>query len=676
MALAFRMYRERTQIQSRVYRIGADHAPPYYFLRPDGTIQGLSYDVMNEAARREGIRLQWVRADMVVDEAFERDYVDLWPALVPTPERLKNYHMTKPWLSNNYGLVSIEEPGIRGPADMRGKVLSLRTGPFLRGRVEKVFPNSPVAVFNHREEALAAVCRGEAAATLVEVRFLDTAALHRPPACAAVNLHVAVLDGMVSDLSIMSTFRSAGAAEMLRSAISRMALDGTLSSYLERWAAFSSVDARSVYYLRAAEERNRVYIYGFAAAVLAAIGLFWQSRRAHASEQRACEAQQQAERAAAVKSEFLANMSHEIRTPLNGVIGMTSVLLESPLTEDKREDLKLVQRSAESLLRIVNDVLDVSKMDACRMRIEKVAFDVVEELTSLIALREPVAKGKNIRLGFDWPQAVPRVLVGDRVRVMQILTNFVENAIKFTDSGEVHLRVEEIRRTSGDIRLRMSVRDTGTGIPKSKQGALFTKFTQADSSTTRRYGGTGLGLAICKKLATLMEGSVGLESEVGKGSTFWAELPFGFDTAGARPERGADTCASDMVHGPRRVLVAEDNVINQRIFSRTLEKLGWEVEMVSNGAEALGKWQSVPYAMILMDCQMPVMDGYEAVAEIRRREHGKRIPIIGVTASAMEGDRERCLAAGMDDYVTKPVNFELLRAVMYRHSRHSRSATG
>lgn len=572
-------YLRRKQISGKIYRIGADHAPPYYFLRPDGRIEGLAVDTLTEAARRRNIRLQWVPIKrMTVDQAFQQDLVDIWPAISGTPDRRERLHLTEPWLTNNFCLISRKGRQIRSPGDVANRVITENQGPVVAAMTARLFPNSRRVTKINREDAVAAVCSGEATAAFVEVRFLDSILLQRPEGCQNVDFQVYVISGATSNLSVMAKRSASPVADELRAAISEMALDGTLSANLEKWSSFSSVDARSVYALQDSEHRFRMSIYVLVGLLLAASVLIWQIRRARAAGRRASAAQAAAERANAAKSEFLANMSHEIRTPLNGVIGMAGMVLDGAIDESARPDLEIIRHSAESLLTIINDVLDLSKIEAGHMTIEPIPFNLRQVLANIVDLMSAKAREKGLVLQFDYPSHLPEFFLGDAGRIRQIVLNFLSNAMKFTHRGSVSLSVEAVAPSGSHVSMRISVWDTGIGIPGDKQGALFHKFTQADSSTTRKFGGTGLGLAISKQLAELMGGEVGFASEAGEGSTFWVQLPLTIDTTPpVRPAPAPSVPAQTAAGAHRRVLVAEDNAVNQRLMIRSLEKLGCQV---------------------------------------------------------------------------------------------------
>jgi PAS domain S-box-containing protein len=378
-------------------------------------------------------------------------------------------------------------------------------------------------------------------------------------------------------------------------------------------------------------------------------------------------AHQQALRSSAMMSEFLANMSHEIRTPLNGVVGLTSILAETELDGEQRHLVTGAQQSAETLLTLVNDILDISKIEAGSLLIEQTPFDIRQWVGAVAETGFAKAKKKGLDVRLDVSPELPERIVGDPTRVGQILSNLIDNAVKFTSAGRVTVVLVPNMPPGGKHTVRVSVTDSGIGIPLEKQAVVFEKYRQADSSTTRRYGGTGLGLAICRQLATLMDGEIGLESTEGVGSTFWFAIPLAAAPMEEEPmnqEPAAATSASALRSTPRALLV-EDNPTNQFVARRFIEKAGCVVDVASNGAEALQKIAETDFDLVFMDCQMPVMDGYEATKRIRQgRLSG--VPIIAMTAHAMKGDRERCLAVGMTEYLSKPLKPDTVAEMIER----------
>jgi signal transduction histidine kinase len=379
-----------------------------------------------------------------------------------------------------------------------------------------------------------------------------------------------------------------------------------------------------------------------------------------------------AEAANRAKSTFLATMSHEIRTPMNGIIGMTDLLLASPLSDPQREQLTTVQRSGRALLTILNDILDFSKIEAGRLDVESLRVEVRQTVSDVVRLLLPRAQEKGLLLAFDVARDVPEAVDTDPGRLRQVLTNLVGNAIKFTGAGGVRIHVT--LETATDPRLRFDVIDSGPGIPAPARQQLFQPFTQLDVSTTRQFGGTGLGLAISRQLVELMGGAIGVTSPApephhpgGPGSAFWFSLPAKASMPGsaAPATRTPPSIVEPGRHRPSscRVLVAEDNPVNQQVIVAMLRRLGLEPTLVEDGRAAVKATAEQHFDLVLMDCQMPIMDGFEATREIRARGSNGRPWIVAVTANAMAGDAERCRAAGMDDYVSKPISIDALRRV-------------
>ncbi len=408
-----------------------------------------------------------------------------------------------------------------------------------------------------------------------------------------------------------------------------------------------------------------------------------------------------AEAASRAKSVFLANMSHEIRTPMNGVVGMCQLLLHSDLTAAQRDLAETLASSSEALLSLLNDILDVSKIEAGRLELENTSFSLEDLVHSTIRLFGAKAREKGLDLRVDLNSSACGTFMGDPARLRQVLMNLISNAIKFTHQGEVALQVRRVGDEGSVERLEFLFRDTGIGIDSADLTRLFSPFTQADSSISRRFGGTGLGLTICKRLVERMGGSIDVSSAVGSGSVFTVQIPFprsqppteNGEVTLVSPEAAHGRAADFVTHEApcrrdtqaaltssqfplMRALVAEDNPVNQKVATLYLERLGFQVDVSRDGHEAVRAATTDSYDVVLMDCQMPGLSGLDATRKVREHDAGtgRHLPIIAMTAGAVMGDRENCLAAGMDDYVAKPVRLSDLEAVLLRHLPRFRSS--
>jgi signal transduction histidine kinase/AmiR/NasT family two-component response regulator len=682
---------------SAPFRIGYEQSPPYQLVREDGSPGGPVVEILTKAAKSAHIPIVWVPAPAGPDASLAGGQVDLWPLVGDRAERRKIMHISAPWITNSYLIVSREAAEISGPGDLVGKTLAFSDHSIDAKLAYAYFPGVTLAPQPNAPSALQAVCVGKTDAGLVPSIVLNRQ-LISTAVCNAVPLNYASLPQGNILFGIGASFKrpdAVRAADAIRRQISGMAESGEVSAIFFRYLQVQMNEAAFISYMTESQRMNRRLMTGL--CVLSGLLLLfgWQTLRLRAARRLAEASERAAAAGSRAKSEFLANMSHEIRTPLNGVIGFTELALELHSSPEQRELLVTALGSAENLLSVINDILDFSKIEAGKLDLEETQVDMSALIGASLTAFALRAQQKQLYLTATVTPDCPAAFLGDPARLRQVLFNLLGNAIKFTERGEVVLRVSPVQRESATF-LQFSVSDTGVGIPADQHSRLFKPFSQADASTTRRFGGTGLGLAISRRIVELMQGQIWLESHPGKGTTVYFAIPllapevaFAASASAARtPHTGTSGQAQGDIQRtqmkaameasrpqaaaaenreserPRglRILLAEDNIVNQKLAMKLLERRGHTVMLAENGKTAVDLFEAYPFDLMLMDVQMPEMDGVEATAIIREKESGSHshIPIVAMTAHAMKGDAERCLAAGMDGYLSKSIKFSEL----------------
>jgi signal transduction histidine kinase/CheY-like chemotaxis protein len=645
----------RPDLHGRTFRIGYEESRPTQYIAPDGSPAGAVIDIVREAAERRGIKLNWVHSYGGAERSLSTGETDLWPILSDLPWRKPRFFVSRPYAFVRYWLVVDRDGLLTNSAQMKGHTVAIKYPGMMELAAAWFWPAAQIQRWPETIDVFHAICAGDADGALVAERVEQRIVEDKTGPCASRAFRYLPIpdgNGNAGVATARANSDAIWAARELREEISEMARDGTMAGIYFRWFHQSNNDALTIDLMEESKERSLLLSVVVGGLFLILGMIYWQYRRMRA-------AWKMADAATSIKSEFLANMSHEIRTPMNGVIGMTGLMLDMDLAPEQRECAEIVRRSGEALLTVINDILDFSKLEAGKLEIESVPFDlrqVIEDVNEMLA---PQTEARGLTLLLEYPSTLPDRFIGDGGRFRQVVTNLVGNAIKFTESGHVLITVAGRIKEAGRVDIRVSVEDTGAGIPPNKIGLLFQKFSQVDGSITRKHGGTGLGLAISKQLIDLMGGSTGVESRLGVGSTFWFELPLLLSTL----EGGATASVGDLKG--KRVLIVDDTEVNLRVLRGQVATWGMRHESLESGKEALralcqARDEGDPFDFLLIDYQMPEMDGGSVAAAVRETPGICDVPIILLTSISYARGNASGNLAMVDACLTKPVRQENL----------------
>ncbi|MBC2608063.1 ATP-binding protein [Pelagicoccus albus] len=643
-------------------RIGYQSSPPYQIIGENGEIGGLALDLIEEIAERLDIELEWVYCPEPPDVHIPARDVDIWPVVTDLPHRRNYIHITKPIYQNSLGILSRSENPIKSPAETAGKKLAYYAREPSLTLVPKLMPQAtPVPLPSHAD-AIRSVLTGESDAAFLWSTKSNSIEFKRAiDEFGQSSISFFVFPDTKLNCGIGAdplNPRAVQVVDQMREELRELVKDGSVQNVYFKYFLDPESEVSSYFYHDELELKNRrltiavvVLVTLFALLVVMAIFLRRSSRKAF--------------EASKAKSEFLANMSHEFRTPLNGIMGMTQLAIQSTEDEEQKEMLQIVMQSADALLTIVNDILDLSKIESGRLVVENEPIELSNLVKTTVPFFELVAGQKGLKFETRISPFCPNVFVSDIVRLRQILFNLIGNAVKFTREGKVTVSIDTIR-TEGTEYLLFDIKDTGVGIPESLFKEIFEAFNQADSSITRGYGGTGLGLTISKELALQLGGNVHVESVPQKGSVFSVLVPLVRVSEKSQSAPPIKELQPEPLTKQLEVLVVDDNSANLYTMKAALKLLKHKPTLVSNGADAVKLCKNRAFDLIFMDLQMPGMNGWETAREIRSSDTVSQPPIIAITASIFSNEAKEQVFQEMDGLIFKPFEMKELQVEIKR----------